>query len=308
MVARQSLEIQYTTDLVASIPIVTGIQTLMQTGLQQLIAMALTHSRTTLHNGVMRTTMGLEAILKATILTIVQIKQGLPIKINSVVLTEMVTDGRIQETHSLTTVRNGPMQMETTTETINLETILTHSQMMPLNGVTKTVMATETILVEPTETDSQATHCNGLTSIMMAMVTISSMLMKMGFRKETLTYALKPMVNLQMQPLEDVLTPMVTDTPTHSMHSLISLYNGQILTEMVMETTHNSQTVTSALMSLARVYTMAGRDVLIQISTDTATLMATGLQSPIVLAQMPSRTILSNGVTKTGMVLETIMS
>jgi hypothetical protein len=252
--------------------------------------------------------MGLEAILKATILTIVQIKQGLPIKINSVVLTEMVTDGRIQEIHSLTTIRNGPMQMETTTETINLETILTHSQMMPLNGVTKTVMATETILVEPTETDSQATHCNGLTSITMAMVTISLMLMKMGFRKETLTYALKPMVNLQMQPLEDVLTPMVTDTPTHSMHSLISLYNGQILTEMVMETTHNSQMVTSALMSLARVYTMAGRDVLIQISTDTATLMAIGFQSLIVLAQMPSQTILSNGVTKTGMVLETIMS
>jgi hypothetical protein len=240
------LEIQYTTDLVASIPIVTGIQTLMQTGLQQLIAMALTHSLTTLRNGVMRTTMGLEAILKETTLTIVQIKQDLQIKINSVVLTEMVTDGRIQETHSQTTVLNGPIQMVTTTETTNRGIIQMHSRMMPLSGVTKMVMATETTLVEATETGFLATHCNGLTSITMVMETISLMLMKMGFRKETLTYAPKPTVNHPMQPLEDVLTPMVTDIPIRSMHSLISLYNGQILTEMVMETTHNSQTVTNA--------------------------------------------------------------
>jgi hypothetical protein len=142
----------------------------------------------------------------------------------------------------------------------------------------------------------------------MAMVTISSMLMKMGFPKETLTYALKPMVNLQMQPLEDVLTVMVMGTPTLSTHSLLNHFNGPIPMAMAMETTHNSQTVTNVLMSLERACTMVAKDALIPIWMDTAILMVIGFQSLIAQAQMHSQTILSSGVTKTVMALETTMS
>jgi hypothetical protein len=237
----------------------------MQTGLQRLIATVLMHSRTIPHNGVTKTMMDSEAILTEIIPTIVQIKLDLRIKMSLVVLTEMETVGQTQETRSQTMEHNGPILMAITTVIISLGTILTHSRTMHLNGVTKTEMVTVTTLVELTETASLPTLSNGLISTMMAMETTLLMKMEMGFQKGVLMSALKPMANHPVQPLEDVLIATVMGTLTLMMHSLLNLFNGKIAMGMVMETTHNSQTVTNALTSLERACTTAVKDVLIQI-------------------------------------------
>ena len=282
--------------------------TLMRIGLQRLIATVLMLSRTTRHNGVMRTMMDLEATLKETILTIALIKQVHRIKINSVVLTEMAMDGQTLATHSQTMAHNGPIPMVTTTVTTLMETILTHSRTTLLNGVTKTEMAMVTTLVEVTGTASQPIHFNGQTLTMMAMVTILSMLMKTVFRKGTPTFARKPTVNQPVQPLEDVLTAMATVTLTLRMHSLISRFNGKIPMKMAMEITRNSQTVTNASPSLAKACTTDDKVALILTLMDTQILMAPGNQSLIALAQMRFLMTLSNGATRMAMVLETTTS
>ena len=302
------MEIQFTTGLVVSIRTAMAIQIQMQTGLQQLIATVLMLSRTTRHNGAMRTMMDLAATLKETILTIALTKQVHRTKINSVVLTETATDGQTLAIHSQTMAHNGPILMVTTTEIIRLETILTHSLTTLLNGVIKTEMAMEITLVEVTETASQAIHFSGQTLTMTAMVTILLMLITMVFRKGTPTFVQKPTVNPPVQPLVDVLTATATVTQTLMMHSLLNPFNGRIPMVMAMETTRNSQKVTNASMSLARACTTDGKGALILTLMDMQTLMATGNQSQIVQVLMHSQKTLSNGVTRMAMALETTTS